>query len=694
MENDYRYIPIKRGLITQLYPWNFWYIDFLTLFPFLYINKSKKDKILQDLKYFYHTDNIFFLDSGKSALVTSMKALGIKEGNEVYIQSFVCTDVVDAIIMTGAQPVLIDCTDNLLINASDFEKKITSKGKCLVITNTYGYVEKSEIYQIARKYNLKVIDDCAQLAEIKKDFSTQKKADFSVYSVGTQKLFATTGGGIITTNQKELAESVNFTMPNQIISYTSLVRKLILRLSYSFKFLLLRIQDYIKIKVIHIAKEKTPYDHQDPESIRPKKMNIRTIYSLYLKSVRSNSHRDKTRQNIKTLNDYLKKFEWIKLPQREHNDTVLYYTITVANEIRYKLGEYLSKYGFQSTWNYMPVNWYMAYKKYRGETPNSFYLSGKVLSLPFRDLSDLNIKEMISVIDKFEKTILNSKEIKELTIKDWYSRTVGLSGYTFFSSMEWVSLTAEIFNLTNHFLVISDSGALIYTIVQVDKNGLGYSTFIGYGGLITDNIISDTLTKRIYRLIEDYLRLKIIRIKDSPFIEKTSCDANTKNTSAIKIDTGYVPNKNIRYFLKKVNYNVVSIRKLESNEIDSMYDLYLDTSLRVKSAYTTPKELFKSMFTMKDVYILGGFDEKQKLHAASIFMYDNQTMYYWWNMSDDIAKKEYYNYALIYHAIELAVQQKLNWFDMATSHSETLKVFKKSWGAIDVPFLSLEAEEK
>lgn len=280
--------------------------------------------------------------------------------------------------------------------------------------------------------------------------------------------------------------------------------------------------------------------------------------------------------------------------------------------------------------------------------------------------------------------------IKEISQKTWNQKAKSVQGYTFFCSNKWLSLTEKIFILKNHFLVVLNNKATIYVVVQVDNNNLGYSVFIGYGGLITDEYISNKLVEQIYDLVEKCLSISIVRVKCSPFIRKILSTSGVNNTLAIKIKSDYLPSKKVRYSLRKINGNLFYVRKLKLKEIDKLYNLYIDTSLRVKSAYQTPKKLFKLMLSMKNVYVLGVFNNDEKFHAVSIFMCDKQAMYYWWNMSDEIGRKGYHNYILIDYAIKLAIEKNLSWFDMATSHSLTLELFKKAWGAKEVPFIYRE----
>jgi dTDP-4-amino-4,6-dideoxygalactose transaminase len=390
---DYRYIPIKKGYINKLYPWYLWVIDFWVLL--LKINVSKTQKIKNYLKELFKTNYIYFFDSGKSALVIALMALDIKKGDDVCVSVFVCPDVIESIVTVKANPIFVDCEDDFLINVVDLKNKITKKTKCIITTNTYGFTEKDEIYRIAEENNIRTISDLAQTLKI------IDHGDISVYSVGPQKILNTTGGGILISKEKNLSEKIQSIMPNEYVSYGELVLMFLNRIKYYLTFFLLKY-----IKIIYISKEKKQNDYNSSNIIKPKMMSNRTIYSIYFKIKNYGVYQTKIKHKINKLNKCLEKFNWIKTPKSDTNSINLYYTILLRDGLRYKLGLYLAEHGFQSTWNYIPVSWYLAYKNYYNETPNAFKLSEQVLSLPFMGLSNHEIEKMISIIENFEKELL------------------------------------------------------------------------------------------------------------------------------------------------------------------------------------------------------------------------------------------------------------------------------------------------
>lgn len=102
--------------------------------------------------------------SGTDALHLALLSAGIKEGDEVITTPFTFFATVEAIIYTGARPVFVDIEpDTFNINPLLIEEKITPKTKAILPVHLYGHpADMNRIMDIARRYNLLVIEDCAQ----------------------------------------------------------------------------------------------------------------------------------------------------------------------------------------------------------------------------------------------------------------------------------------------------------------------------------------------------------------------------------------------------------------------------------------------------------------------------------------------------------------------------------------------------
>ncbi len=103
------------------------------------------------------------LASGLDALWISFRLLGIKAGDEVIVCSNAYIACVMGITMNGATPIFVEPDKYDNINADEIEKKITANTKAILAVHLYGQAcDMTKIMDIAHKYNLKVVEDCAQ----------------------------------------------------------------------------------------------------------------------------------------------------------------------------------------------------------------------------------------------------------------------------------------------------------------------------------------------------------------------------------------------------------------------------------------------------------------------------------------------------------------------------------------------------
>ena len=103
------------------------------------------------------------LASGLDALWISFRLLDIHEGDEVIVSANAYIACVMGITMNGATPIFVEPDEYDNIDAEKIEKAITSKTKAILAVHLFGQAcDMTKIMDIAHKYNLKVIEDCAQ----------------------------------------------------------------------------------------------------------------------------------------------------------------------------------------------------------------------------------------------------------------------------------------------------------------------------------------------------------------------------------------------------------------------------------------------------------------------------------------------------------------------------------------------------
>ena len=143
------------------------------------------------------------------ALEVALRALKIGNGDEVITVSNTAVPTVSAIVSAGAIPVFVDVDEYHLMDVSKIEDVVTEKTKCILPVHLYGQsVDMDSVAKLAQKYNLKIVEDCAQAHGAtykgKKVGSMSNAGAFSFYP--TKVLGAYGDGGMITTNSEELGD--------------------------------------------------------------------------------------------------------------------------------------------------------------------------------------------------------------------------------------------------------------------------------------------------------------------------------------------------------------------------------------------------------------------------------------------------------------------------------------------------------
>jgi len=149
------------------------------------------------------------VSSGSAALDIAIKALNIGPGDEVIMPAFTIISPAQSVVTAGAIPVLID-SDPLTWNmdVTQIEAKITPKTKAILVVHIYGLpVDMEPVLQLAKKYNLKVIEDAAEMhGQTYKGKMCGTFGDISIFSFYPNKHITTGEGGMLLTNDDELAK--------------------------------------------------------------------------------------------------------------------------------------------------------------------------------------------------------------------------------------------------------------------------------------------------------------------------------------------------------------------------------------------------------------------------------------------------------------------------------------------------------
>ncbi|MEO0258478.1 MAG: DegT/DnrJ/EryC1/StrS family aminotransferase [candidate division WOR-3 bacterium] len=149
------------------------------------------------------------VSSGTAALEVAVKALGLREGDEVILPTFTIISCAQAVVKTGAKPVLVDCDYRTFnMTAQDVLPKITPKTRAIMVAHIYGLpVDMAPILEIAKKHNLMVIEDAAEAIGLEyRGRKCGSFGDISVFSFYPNKHVTTGEGGMILTDDPEIAD--------------------------------------------------------------------------------------------------------------------------------------------------------------------------------------------------------------------------------------------------------------------------------------------------------------------------------------------------------------------------------------------------------------------------------------------------------------------------------------------------------
>lgn len=152
---------------------------------------------------------VLAISSGTAGLHLLVKAMGIREGDEVITSPFSFVASSNSILYEKAKPVFVDIEeDTLNIDPFKIEKAITKKTKAILVVHIFGQsADMAPILKVAKRYKLKVIEDsCESIGSFYKNKMTGTLGDGGVYSFYPNKQMTTGEGAVIVTNSKRVAD--------------------------------------------------------------------------------------------------------------------------------------------------------------------------------------------------------------------------------------------------------------------------------------------------------------------------------------------------------------------------------------------------------------------------------------------------------------------------------------------------------
>ena len=342
----------------------------------------------EDFKNYIGCSHAVAVNSGTAGLHISLMATDISDGDEVITSPMTFAATINTIVLQRAKPVFVDIDpDTLNIDAEEIEKKITKKSKAIIPIHFAGQpCDMDEITDIARKYNLTVIEDAAHAVGTEyKKIKIGNISNLSVFSFHPIKNITTGEGGMITTKDEGLADKL------RLLRFHGISKEAWKRygkegspqyeiLLPGLKYNMLDIQAAIGIhqlkkldRFIEIRKrivEKYDNALKDiPEIIIPGRVNYECLHAWHLYIIKLRLEMLKISRN-----------EFIEELKKENIGTGIHFTAVHLNPF------YEKEFGFK-----------------RGDFPNAEFASDRIISLPLYPL--MKDEDVNYVIDKIKKIV-------------------------------------------------------------------------------------------------------------------------------------------------------------------------------------------------------------------------------------------------------------------------------------------------
>jgi dTDP-4-amino-4,6-dideoxygalactose transaminase len=151
------------------------------------------------------------VNTGTAALHSAVLAVGVKQGDEVILPSFTFVATAEAVVLAGAKPVFADIDPKTYnLSPSSMEKAVTKKTKAIMPVDLYGFsADMKPLIEIAAKHSLAIVEDAAQAHGTTYGGKPAGAfADAACWSLYASKNITTGEGGVVTTNNDQIAETL------------------------------------------------------------------------------------------------------------------------------------------------------------------------------------------------------------------------------------------------------------------------------------------------------------------------------------------------------------------------------------------------------------------------------------------------------------------------------------------------------
>lgn len=172
---------------------------------------EQTEKVCNKISLILSKKNTFFVNSGTSALFLSLKALGIKKGDEVILPNYSCPSLYNQVLNCEAIPVIIDTyKDSFFADMHELLQKITGNTKAIIFNHPFGHYDEG-ILELKKATVIPIIEDVTHsiLAESENGIVAGHTGDITIASLGSTKFITSGTGGFLSLSDSILANRIS-----------------------------------------------------------------------------------------------------------------------------------------------------------------------------------------------------------------------------------------------------------------------------------------------------------------------------------------------------------------------------------------------------------------------------------------------------------------------------------------------------
>lgn len=335
-------------------------------------------KLEEDFAKHLNIKHVVAVTNGTAALHLALKTLDIKEGNEVIVPSLTFVATVNAVRYVGATPVFADITsyEDLSIDPTDIEKKITPRTKAIIVMHYGGFAcDMDSVMKISKRYNLFVVEDVAHAPG--SEYKAKKLGtigDIGCFSFFSNKNIACAEGGVLATNTEEYAQKTRLLRSHGMTSLSyerakgHATKYDVTALGYNYRM------DDIRAALALSQLKKLKADAEKRQKIR-----------------------DRYLEELKHINE-------VVIPYKNHpyKSSNYIFPIVLNNsnaKKRDRVRKRLAEAGIQTSVHYPAVHRFSIYKKFATDLPKTDYVTDNEITLPlFFNLNRQQVRYTSSVL--------------------------------------------------------------------------------------------------------------------------------------------------------------------------------------------------------------------------------------------------------------------------------------------------------